>query len=808
MSASPADRAPSRTPNGTLPPIRRPKPPVDPLVRPKQRRPNRPPTASSNAVNGLNGGPYQNGPAIPGQPPTKVIQQRFAKPVLGDSTRNSTIVDEATEKSTSGFSSAPIAPYTDYPLVITKRQFMEGLRFHVARFNSKKNIDPGDEKEFTRPVRLHRRDARAPPGGGGGVKDENGQEASPDDKERARLDLLRAKREAEREAEMAKVAPTANSGNQKRSGASKKKTQQVFRNDQTEEQKAGTKLRYEEAIPWHLEDFDNNQTWVGSYEAALSETHASLMHKDGVFYLTPLEKWYKFAPKAPFSTLNIDEAEKLMGKKVKDPKWLEDQLKLKRVKQEEQRDRNANNKLFVGKGVGDTSGGRSGPAAIKREPEDAGELDFEEMQFADDEENQLFEGDEDEAKEAEKRIKKDQLEANAFGLKEEKEYEKLDKLEEKEKEARKKLGKKTRKALVKRERQYMYEGDDSDNPYSSEASLRGINPVSQQTDIETQSESSDTEAERLKEEQLKKEAADKSKDKPNSGSSSKGTNTPANRPSKHPDPLNRTTSSTSLKRPGSPNLSEASGNESSRKKPKKKHGESSRLNTGMSTPNGPPSRPRSPIPRPMSTAPDAAAARAGSQAPRKAAVVPQKTGSDALKRSRGGAGSGSEGETAGSGGEMSDGGRKRIKLKLSSPSSKNTSPRDSRAGSPDLPPATTTTAVPAGASANGSRAASPGKFRIPSPFKPFACTWVPSTSWTNSLTPVALTAPQPAPAPAPFPTAAELRTHIPASGTTVAIILKSFKGAIDSAEKKARFTEMLRTVSKYEKESKLLKPMD
>jgi hypothetical protein len=64
------------------------------------------------------------------------------------------------------------------------------------------------------------------------------------------------------------------------------------------------------------------------------------------------------------------------------------------------------------------------------------------------------------------------------------------------------------------------------------------------------------------------------------------------------------------------------------------------------------------------------------------------------------------------------------------------------------------------------------------------------------------------PAPAPFPTAAELRTHIPASGTTVAILLKSFKGTIDSPEKKARFTEMLRTVSKYEKESKLLKPMD
>ena len=406
----------------------------------------------------------------------QVLPERFAKPVLGDSTRHSTIVD-GTDKATSGFSSAPLAPYTDYPLVITKRQLMEGLRFHVARFSSKKTVDPRNDKEFTRPVRLHRRDARAPPGGGGGVKDENGtgaKDESVDNKERARQEMLRAQRDAEREAEMAQVAPSANTGNQKRSGAFMKKTQQVFRNDQTEEQKAGTKLRYEEAIPWHLEDFENTQTWVGTYEAALSETYASLVLKDGKFYLTPLEKWYKFGTKAPFSTLNIDEAEKLMGKKVKDPKWLEDQLKQKRAKQDEQRDRNANNRLFVGKGVNADGGGRSMGAAIKREPEDAGELDFEEMQFADDEENQLFEGDEEEAKVAEERIKRDQLEANAFGLKEEKEYEKLDLLEKKEKEAQKKLGKKTRKALIKRERQYHYEGDDSDNPYSTEVSLLGF----------------------------------------------------------------------------------------------------------------------------------------------------------------------------------------------------------------------------------------------------------------------------------------------------------------------------------------------
>lgn len=84
--------------------------------------------------------------------------------------------------------------------------------------------------------------------------------------------------------------------------------------------------------------------------------------------------------------------------------------------------------------------------------------------------------------------------------------------------------------------------------------------------------------ERQKEEERKREeekaAAEKGKGKANepaeksaSGTSTKGSNTPSNRP-KTSDPL-KLSSSQALKRPGSPNLSEQSGNESSRKKQKK-----------------------------------------------------------------------------------------------------------------------------------------------------------------------------------------------------------------------------------------------
>lgn len=77
--------------------------------------------------------------------------------------------------------------------------------------------------------------------------------------------------------------------------------------------------------------------------------------------------------------------------------------------------------------------------------------------------------------------------------------------------------------------------------------------------------SDDSEAERLKEEERKTE---EEKNQKESASSSKGTNTPAGRP-KHTDALKKST--TSRKRLGSPNASDASGTDTSRKKAKNKH---------------------------------------------------------------------------------------------------------------------------------------------------------------------------------------------------------------------------------------------
>ncbi|KAL2058034.1 hypothetical protein ABVK25_001652 [Lepraria finkii] len=391
MSASPADRTPGRTPNGGPPQVmRRPKA-ADPMVRKKPKKPSqRAPITNGHPVQQPSvlripaPGHMQSTPQLSGRPTPSISRPSPTPPNL--------------EMATSGFTSTPIAQFTDYPLVLTKRALMEGLRHHVARFSSRRNVDPRDEHEFVRPVRLHRRDPRAPPAGGGTKSEDQamGGTDDMDDKERERQDILKAQRDAQRETDRALVAPASSATGTRKIGYNMKKTEQIWRNDQTDEQKAQSKLRYEEALPWHLEDFDNKSTWVGSYEAALSDTYAMMvLGQDGVFRMTPLEKWYKFTQKNQFKTLSIEEAEKRFTKKVKEPRWFMDSEESKQRNQSELQNKKASSGLFLGKW--EKGGGGSGVAApiTKHENADVDDLDFQEDRFADDEENMLFEEDEE-----------------------------------------------------------------------------------------------------------------------------------------------------------------------------------------------------------------------------------------------------------------------------------------------------------------------------------------------------------------------------------------------------------------------------
>lgn len=347
--------------------------------------------------------------------------------------------------------------WTTFPLVTTKASLLKGIRHHVMRLHGNREVNPTNPAEFMRPLRLHRRDPRAPPQGGKGgdveMKDDDG--LTPEEREKQAAE--RAAKEKEKEETIALIAPHGNGQSQKRN-AFKKKTQQVFHHNEDER-----RLRYEEFFPWHIEDFDNKNTWVGNLEGALSDgTYAMFVMREQSFQMVPIDKWYKFTQRNVFKTLSIEEAEDLMKKKTKPSRWfmeMTQKLEGEPVKSEE----------------GEMPMQRSGMKTVvherlkgpKKEFRDADELDFDEI-FEDDEEAPIVDGDEEEDKTAKNRMKREYLEANFFDTKNEKEWEEEQREEEKLKELSKKGGRKVKKYLKNVEKNHTYDTDDSDaNPYLS-----------------------------------------------------------------------------------------------------------------------------------------------------------------------------------------------------------------------------------------------------------------------------------------------------------------------------------------------------
>ncbi|KAF2431227.1 hypothetical protein EJ08DRAFT_192542 [Tothia fuscella] len=651
MSASPSGPT-GNTPNGTAPAIRRRRAQANPLVA-NRRGPRKPQPAQRPRP--PNTGPLVIGGGVgagAGGPPRSTPTANPAR--LGRPNGSTSFAERPR-------SPEPVGQLTTYPVFAAGRDMLKDLRHHAARFTSKDSLDITNQEQFKRPIYLHRRDPRA-------NMDTNGMEVdSKEDAEaeadRLKLEEQKAQRALQREENAKLIAPGQNT--KKKPQAFKKKVEQVYRTDETPEDRKRNQLRYEEALPWFLEEMDNKNVWQGTYEAALSESHILLMpSEDGKSYrLLPLEKWYKFRERNKFKHLDIEEAEERMSSKMKEPRWFQQKKKEQAHQQAKEEAGNKAIGLFQRAGDREEKAQKEAAKVAKSEGEDyfgegvegtvdADDIDFDvNEEFADDEENALLEGDDDTQKLAEERIKRDQLNANIFGMTEEQEVDEEAQREKKLRELAKKMEKGTRKALLKREKNFDYESDSDGNPYSSE------------------SESEDSDTERAKEEERKKEEEAKAKlkgkegDVPASGSSTKGTNTPSGRKEKHGDPLRKATNtipSSSLKRPGSPNLSEASGNESSRKKLKHKH--SAMSGTATPRPGG--------SPNPQLEPPGL---KDRSRQPSFTAPL------------RGGAGSGSDTDGTNSG---------RTKLKLKMKGSPSGTPSGSRAQSP----------APAGKS---SRAASP-----------------------------------------------------------------------------------------------------
>ncbi|KAH0605188.1 uncharacterized protein H6S33_005170 [Morchella sextelata] len=455
--------------------------------------------------------PPQRRPPVPSQsraPPPKVKQQPVEEEPEPD-------YEDSTE-------------WTCYTLTTTKSSILAGNRHHVMRLHPKfvevpdpadktgknvimvpETVNITDPETFKQPIRLHRRDATAPLAGKNQAEASKLETPKPVDEEERKMLEFKAEKARRREELMSKVAPDGGGRNNFKIKG-EKKTQQVRQSNA--DQVANRKMRYEEEYPWFLEDADNGQTWQGQREHAMSNGEFVVLqmdHVQGSFSMIPVEKWYRFTKVKRVNKMTekeIKAGEKVLsGEEPALPSWAKKVPKefvdTEELTKQEQRLYAKNAALVPKRQIKTVKG---------REESNQGneELDFNvEDQFDNDDAGGLLgdfgEGNEGEeaAKDAAKRIIKDQLSANVFGSRTEKDI-----IEERRKlKTRQKLlkahGKKVSKALKRREGNYIYDSDEED-PY--------LNKLLSASDNDSDSDS-EAEAEEFKKWklELKKAAAEK-----------------------------------------------------------------------------------------------------------------------------------------------------------------------------------------------------------------------------------------------------------------------------------------------------------
>lgn len=362
------------------------------------------------------------------------------------------------------------------PLKSCTKESLLDTRHHILKFHTKQDVDI--LKTFHQPVRMHRKDPQniqfqltrqqmdqkkreELERRENGEEGENGLQGDPDDPNAP--------------ADMSQVAPDGGARRHRRN-LFKRKTKQVRVMDEKKRQ-----LRYEEYYPWVVEDYTGDNVYVGSYEAGSSEsTHVLFVFDKNCFKMVPAEKVYKFTPRNKYATLTLEEAEARMEKNLSAPRWL-----MKHMDEGDGSDvrfRRLNGASSAAPGSaqnGRTNRMRTVQGGANDKDSDHDELDFDE-EFADDEEAPIMDGDEEENKLLEKKVKKEMLKAAHFEgqLDVEDDSDDLNDLFEVEKSRKvDKEGKKLKKVLNKTEGG-IYESDNEE-----------IAPFVSQSDLESDEES-------------------------------------------------------------------------------------------------------------------------------------------------------------------------------------------------------------------------------------------------------------------------------------------------------------------------------
>ncbi|OWB69535.1 hypothetical protein B5S30_g4951 [[Candida] boidinii] len=406
----------------------------------------------------------------------------------------------------------PLVPSFDsYQLNACTQEDIDETRFHILKFNSVKKVD---FKKFHEPARLHRKDPRnlqfqlslkeleeskierlkmerekvekrkaflkrkriekgLDPEeveemeiDAEKVDEEMEMETLPEEEKKQREEAKKREEEklrilAKREADLALVAPDGGARKPKKN-LFKKKTRQIKVYDEEKR-----RLRYEEYYPWVLEDYDGDNVYVGNYQAqnAQSDTYVLLVldNVNNCFKMVPVEKFYDFKPRNKYATLTLEEAEdKYKENKSRTSRWLMQKME-DEVVSGQRVDARYRRQMKVISNNGD-----------KRS--DGEEFDYDE-EFQDDEEAPIVEGNDEENKESEKRIKREMLRAsNLLPVDENANDDDDDDFDElfgtsSEKKVDKE-GKKLRQALSKSAMNEVYDSDDeNENPYLSESDI-------------------------------------------------------------------------------------------------------------------------------------------------------------------------------------------------------------------------------------------------------------------------------------------------------------------------------------------------
>ncbi|AOA64816.1 Transcription initiation factor IIF subunit alpha [Komagataella phaffii CBS 7435] len=341
------------------------------------------------------------------------------------------------------------AAVSEVTLKSCTREEIEDVRYHILKFQSQSKVN---FNKFTQPVRLHRKDPTNLQFQLTRKEIDERRASKKADKlanEESLADSNKGTGSSEQHgADMSVVAPDGGARLVRRANFFRKKTKQVRMVD---DQKR--KIRYEEYYPWVLEDYDGENTFVGNYEAGNPDTYVLLVFDNDGFKMIPAEKVYKFTPRNKYATLTLEEAEAKMEKNSKVPRWL-----MKHMKEDNAAVSNDIRFQRMRTVVG-------GNKSSKNVEDD--DLDFDE-EFADDEEAPIMDGNEQENKESEKRMRLEMSRANNVGdlLAEDNDND-LDDLFESRKVNQE--GKKLKKVLVKQEKNDIYESDDEENPYLSKS---------------------------------------------------------------------------------------------------------------------------------------------------------------------------------------------------------------------------------------------------------------------------------------------------------------------------------------------------